>query len=128
MNVGRPLRQPPRNGERRRLLRFVERNRRFLRRAARANRHLAKRDVHRVDDDAGCRLDDVDVNRFGPFEPLVLEVDDEREVIVRRRDAARELVGGGRPRGEQDEHGHNRMTESHPFSLRVILDGAGRTE
>jgi len=42
--------------------------------------------------------------------------------------AGRARLGGRTRHVEQDEHGHNRMTESHPFSLRVILDGAGRTE
>ena len=125
MKLGGALRQRRRDGERRRLCLFVERDDGRLRRGAGADGDLAKLDLEGVQHDARGRRGHLHANGLSPLEPFVGQVHDEREVVVFGSDGRRQPLGRGGEGRQQERREHEGDWQPHKLKFTRNLTPPG---
>ena len=123
VNVRRPAWNDSRDGQRDGLLSRIDGRVGFLRASARTNRGVPDAQIRRVQHDAGDWLGRVNADRLAALESLVLEVDDERHIVVIGPDAARQLLGCGRRRDAEPDNDEGEYEGAHGLSLSVATTG-----
>ena len=122
VNLRRTCGQRSRDGQHRGLGRLIEDDACRLRRGAGADGHVPEIDLRRVQHDPVRGSIDPDANRFGPFESLSADVDDERQIVVFGCGRWRQTLGAER-RGKKDQdqeryaQGGAQPPKPHEFSV-----------